>query len=170
MADFARALPFILSHEGGWSDDQDDPGGATNYGITLETARRHGIEDKEDLLKISQAKVAEIYRKDYWRFNRVYSQEVAAKIFDMAVNFGLRTAVKLVQGVMNGMGCTLSEDGIWGTHTEDCVNAVEPHRMLKLLCDASADRYRSIVAHRPASAKYLNGWLLRASSLPGVMV
>ncbi len=170
MADFARALPFCLAHEGGWSDNKDDPGGATNYGITLETARRHGIEDKDDLMKITQAQVAEIYRKDYWRFDRVHSQEVAAKIFDMSVNFGLRTAIRMVQAIMNQQGCSLMEDGIWGTHTEDCVNAVEPSRMLRLLCDASANKYRAIVAGRPASAKFLNGWLLRASSLPGVMV
>lgn len=36
-ANFERALSLVLKHEGGWSDDPADPGGATNLGVTIGT-------------------------------------------------------------------------------------------------------------------------------------
>ena len=32
----------IVAREGGYVNDPDDPGGATNHGITLATLQRHG--------------------------------------------------------------------------------------------------------------------------------
>lgn len=166
MAHFPTALPWILSYEGGWVDDPDDPGGATNQGITLATAQRHGIMTKEALRNITPSQVASIYRSDYWRFDGVDDQRVATKVFDMAVNFGRKTAVRMVQNALNELGTYLIPDGLWGPETEAALNAVEPKRVLMLLCRDCADRYRQIAAKRPASAKYLKGWLRRAEALP----
>lgn len=165
-ASFDIALPYVLRHEGGWSDDPVDPGGATNYGITLETARRHGILDKAELRAITPEKVAAIYLKDYWRFDLVDDQRVATKLFDMAVNMGPPRAVRLCQMALNDIGASLQVDGQWGPQTRACLNAVTPDHMLLLLSAASADYYRSIVAKRPESVKFLNGWLKRAAEVP----
>ncbi len=166
MATLAQALPWVLRHEGGWSDDPADPGGATNFGIALATAQRHGIATADDLRQITDEKVAEIYRADYWRFNGLTDQRVATKIFDLAVNMGLRTAVRLVQGCLNGLDAGLDEDGIWGPVTENTVNAVAPDRMLQLLCQEAAEHYQAIAQNRPDSRKFLKGWLARAAGLP----
>lgn len=40
MADSSKLVPFILSKEGGYVNDKDDSGGATNFGITLATWRK----------------------------------------------------------------------------------------------------------------------------------
>ena len=166
MADLARALPFVLRHEGGWSDDAADPGGATNFGITLATAQRHGIMDADALRAITPEQVEAIYRQDYWRFDHVDDQRVATKVFDMAVNMGLRTAVYMVQEALNSLGASLKDDGRWGPVTEASVNATRPDQLLQLLCDEAADYYRAIVAARPTSAKFLKGWLARAAEVP----
>lgn len=166
MATLDQALPWVLRHEGGWSDDPDDPGGATNKGITLATAQRHGIATADDLRQITDEKVAEIYRADYWRFDGVDDQRVATKIFDLAVNVGLATAVHLVQDALNTLGAGLAEDGRWGPKTEASVNAVEPGRFIQLLSYEAAEYYRAIVAHRPTSGKFLAGWLARAQDCP----
>jgi len=166
MAHFPTALPWILAHEGGWVDDPDDPGGATNQGITLMTAQRHGIMTKEALRNIAPSQVASIYRSDYWRFDGVDDQLVATKVFDMAVNFGRKTAVRMVQAALNELGAYIIPDGLWGPETEAALNATEPRHLLMLLCRDCADRYRQIVANRPASAKFLKGWLRRADALP----
>ena len=34
----------IVAREGGYVDDPDDPGGATNHGVTIGTLRRLGID------------------------------------------------------------------------------------------------------------------------------
>ena len=42
---FERALAHVLKMEGGYDDDPHDPGGATNYGITIgEYARERGVQ------------------------------------------------------------------------------------------------------------------------------
>jgi lysozyme family protein len=168
MAIFEKALPYILRHEGGWADDPDDPGGATNQGITLAVAQRHGIPDKAALRAITPEQVAAIYDADYWRFNGLVDQRVATKIFDMSVNMGRKMAVRLTQEVLNDLGAGLDQDGSYGPLTEQATNAVNPDRMLELLCMVSAEHYKCIVDSRPQSAKFLKGWLIRASEVPRV--
>ena len=166
MADFDRALPYVLKHEGGFVNDPDDPGGATNKGITLETAQRHGISTVADLQAITDEKVAEIYRADYWQFDGIESQSVATKLFDMGVNFGTKTAVKLCQEALNEVGASLRLDGVCGPQTLGFINATLPAQMLEMLCHAATGRYLDIVIARPKSKKYLNGWMARANEVP----
>ena len=166
MATLAQALPWVLLHEGGWSDDPADPGGATNFGITLVTAQRHGIMTKDELRAITPEQVEAIYRQDYWRFDRVDDQRVATKIFDLCVNVGMHAAVYMVQEALNGLGADLDDDGRWGPMTQACVNATQPDKLLRLLCGEARDYYMAIVDHRPESAKFLRGWLSRAADLP----
>ncbi len=34
----------IVAREGGYVNDPDDPGGATNFGVTIHTMRRWGLD------------------------------------------------------------------------------------------------------------------------------
>lgn len=165
-ASFDLALPYTLRNEGGWANFASDPGGATNYGITLETARKYGIADAEALRNITPEQVAAIYRAGYWRFDGVDDQRVATKLFDMAVNMGPQAAVRICQSCLNDAGAALEVDGRFGLVTLECLNAVRPALILSLLCTKSADYYRAIVAKRPESVKFLRGWLKRAAEVP----
>ena len=58
----------ILSHEGGFSDDPDGPGGPTNFGITLAALLNAGSDldgdgdiDREDILRLTRAIAIEIF-------------------------------------------------------------------------------------------------------------
>ena len=135
-------------------------------GITLAVAQRHGIATADDLRQITDEKVAEIYRADYWRFDGVDDQRVATKIFDLVVNVGMHAAVYMVQEALNGLGADLDDDGHWGPKTQESVNATRPDTLLPLLCEEAADYYHAIVAHRPQSEKFLKGWLARAHEVP----
>ena len=42
MKNFDRAFAALLGHEGGYSNHPDDPGGETNWGVTLTVARANG--------------------------------------------------------------------------------------------------------------------------------
>ena len=168
MASFVEALPWVLKHEGGWSDDPADPGGATNFGITLAVAQQHGIPDKEALRTITQDQVAAIYHKDYWRFDGVDDQQVATKLFDLGVNMGVRAVVRLLQDGLNTLGASLEIDGRLGPQTLMAVNSVAPAKMLQVLVDEATKYYQTIVANRPASQKFLTGWLKRAAALPPI--
>ena len=186
MAIFDLALPFCLRHEGGWSNDPADPGGATNFGITLNVFMGLGRDadlngdgvpgdldldhdgdvDVDDLKRLTPELAGAIYKRLYWRFNGLTDQRVATKTFDLGVNMGVKTVVRMVQEALNDLGAGLTPDGIWGPRTESCVNAVHPDRMLDLLCMDAAAHYHEIVAHRPTSQKFLKGWLKRAAEVP----
>lgn len=66
---FKKALQFVLKWEGGYVDNPNDKGGATNKGITQNTynawLKSNGKATK-DVKNITQAEVEEIYRKNYW--------------------------------------------------------------------------------------------------------
>lgn len=166
MARFEPALHWTLPHEGGWSDDPADPGGATNFGITLAVAQKHGISDKAALRAITPEQVAAIYRQDYWAWGGVSDQRVATKLFDLGVNMGVRSAVRLLQDGLNTLGASLETDGRLGPQTLTAVNSTDPVKLLQVLCQEAAQYYQAIVERRPESKKFLTGWLKRAADLP----
>jgi len=166
MATFIKALVYTLRHEGGWSNDPDDPGGATNCGITLETAKKHGILTEAALKGITQAQITAIYKSDYWRFDGIQDQRVATKLFDMAVNMGRARAVRYLQSVLNEAGTNLRIDGIYGPLTEAATNALSPRYLLAELCRISEEHYLALIERRPSLSKFRKGWLARAKAVP----
>ena len=112
---FERCLAEVLKHEGGWSDHSDDPGGATNKGVTLSTYRAwKGKATKSDLRKISDADVAAIYRAWYWQ--AVRGDDLPAGLdlvaFDAAVNSGPSRGARWLQQALG-----VSDDGKVGPQT-----------------------------------------------------
>jgi lysozyme family protein len=93
MKTFKEIIEKVLEHEGGYVNDPKDLGGETKYGITKRFYPDIDIKN----LTIEQA--TEIYKKDYWDKNKVESlpQNLWHIYFDMCVNMGKRTAVKVLQ-------------------------------------------------------------------------
>ena len=96
---FDYAFEETLGLEGGYSDDPDDRGGVTNYGITqatLEDAlRRSVISGIIHVSQLTPVLVKAIYKTDYWNKIQLYQVNnvyVAAEIFDTAVNMGRKAA------------------------------------------------------------------------------
>jgi len=166
MANIFKALYYTLEFEGGFSNDPIDHGGATNYGITQATLNNYlkkypsaKVPDRVDKLSIKD--VEEIYKDGYWKFDGIEDQRVATKIFDMSVNFGLGSAVKLVQKIVK-----TDPDGSWGPLTQAKVNAQTPLPFLDELVTACIHRYEAIMEKDPTQEKYRKGWLKRARSKP----
>ena len=90
---FNKALAFVLKWEGGYSNDPNDPGGETKYGIDK---RSHpGLDIKN--LTLEQA--SDIYKNEYW--NKCKCDELEWPfdiiVFDTAVNMGPNRALVLFQ-------------------------------------------------------------------------
>ena len=45
----------IVGREGGFVNDPDDPGGATNFGVTIHTMRRLGLDLDRDPARLNCA-------------------------------------------------------------------------------------------------------------------
>lgn len=97
---FLRALDFVLAHEGGWSDNPADPGGATMKGITLGAYARwragqgQSEPTKEMLRAITDDEVEQIYLGDYWYASGADDLTWPMDLcqFDAAVNSGVGQA------------------------------------------------------------------------------
>lgn len=101
---YAESIRRLLLSEGGYVNHPSDPGGPTNFGITLGDYRRYVKADAnaDDVraMKVEEAKA--IYRAKYW--NVMCGDDLPAGVdycvFDYAVNSGTGRAPKVLQRVL----------------------------------------------------------------------
>src|SRR3990167_5982231 len=115
----------IVAREGGFVNDPDDPGGATNHGVTLGTLCRLGIDinrdtriDVADVRALTRAQAVDIYVEHYFTRTGIgaLQQVLQASVFDMYVNAG-GNAVKVLQRLLADMGYPCDPDGQIGPQT-----------------------------------------------------
>jgi lysozyme family protein len=166
MARFEDAIPTILAHEGGIVDHPADPGGLTNRGITWATWQRVKGPDatRAGLLALTEDEATAIYRAEYWLpiYELLDSQNVATKVFDVAVNAGHRQAHRLLQESVSALGYRVAKDGLLGPNTLAAANSCDPAELVAEICEAQAAFYRGITNINPGMAAFLPGWLERA--------
>src|SRR5271169_2172410 len=90
---FDQAFDRLLGNEGGYVNNPADPGGETNWGIAK---RSYPSVDIKNLTR-DQAKA--IYLRDFWLRGKMdqYDPAIAFQIFDIAVNSGIETGVRILQ-------------------------------------------------------------------------
>lgn len=114
---FDVALRYVLGHEGGYVNHPDDPGGATNKGVTQVVydnwRSRQGLA-KQSVRKISDDEVSAIYRRQYWDVigGDDLPSGVDYAVFDFAVNSGPARAARYLQKCIGA-----ARDGLVGSET-----------------------------------------------------
>lgn len=116
MAQFKKCESHLFKWEGGWTNDPDDPGGATNRGLTLRFMQEYGWEvlavtkipfikefripwneltdgNKEELktqLKsLTLEETKKIYKETFWKWCQgtlIRNQSITETVFDFMVN------------------------------------------------------------------------------------
>lgn len=169
MANVKLLVPHLLKWEGGWSNDPDDLGGATNKGVTFKTyklyRRQRGlpIPSIGDLRRLADEEFTDILKTMYWnpcKGDFIDSQSVANMIVDWAWNSGTATAVKHVQRILG-----VDDDGIVGNITLSTLNSRSPLPLFGQIRQARIDYFHAIVKSRPANQKFLRGWLNRVKDI-----
>lgn len=125
---FDEAFEKLIGHEGGYSNNPDDPGGETMYGVTARVARANGYDGPMRDLPLSKAK--SIYRSLYWDTVRAEELPDAVRfdVFDASVNSGPGQAIRFLQ---RATGST--DDGRLGPLTMRAVKAMDPQLLDKRL-------------------------------------
>ena len=93
MSLFLDLVDRVLSHEGGYVNDPNDPGGETKWGISKRSYPHL------DIAALTLEDAQEIYRRDYWYALNLNAQPwpKALCLFDCAVNMGRGVALELYQ-------------------------------------------------------------------------
>lgn len=169
MADVNKLVPHILKWEGGFVNDPDDLGGATNKGVTFKTYKlyrnRKGlpIPSVGDLKRLSNDEFTDILKTMFWdacRADEINSQSVANAIVDWAWHSGTTTAAKEIQRVLG-----VKADGIIGNITLSAINSQSPLPLFGKIKAARVKYIERICKSRPENQKYYRGWMNRINDL-----
>jgi len=157
---FERALDIILRHEGGYVNHSKDPGGRTNLGVTQRVweAWTGRPATEAEMRALTRAKVAPLYRKNYWDAVRGddLPPAVALCAFDFAVNAGPSRSIRTLQRAAG-----VPEDGKIGPITLAAMNSCSPAALVDKFQDARRAFYRSLSTF-PTFGK---GWLRRVDEV-----
>jgi len=171
MSNFDTALIHTLLFEGGKVNDPDDPGGATNKGISLRFLASIDEIDKYDynndgeitpidIMNLKDSQIRTLYKEYFWlRKWDELDTKLATKLFDFSVNMGQRQAIQLFQ---QAVGCR-AYDGVYGPKTHRYALTVGGNNIDAYVQEA-IKFYYNLCERRPASRKYLYGWMRRAYS------
>jgi len=170
----------IVAREGGFVDDPDDPGDATNFGVTIHTMQRLGFDlngdalvNAADVAALTRDQAVDIYVEHYFTrpgLGRLPA-DLQASVFDMMANAG-SNAVKILQRLLTDMGFPCIPDGAIGPQTISAAQRAyeaAPGFLADAYAIARRNYYYRIADARPASRKYARrrnggkgGWILRA--------
>lgn len=169
-------LNELIKREGGYVNNPNDRGGATNFGITEVVARASGFKGNMKDLPLATAK--DIYKKQYWispRFDQVnvISNAVAEELLDTGVNCGTGFAKPLLQRALNllnnqGQGGwpDLAIDGVYGAATLNALKIYLGKRgkegekvLVRTLNIMQGQRYIEICERNPSQEQFFYGWI-----------
>lgn len=180
MHDVYKIADEIVAREGGYVNDPDDLGGATNHGVTIHTMRRLGLDlngdgqvDEQDVRVLSRDLAVEIFVDHYFDGPRIKDlpAELHPTVFDMYVNAG-SNAVKILQRLLQDMRIDVAVDGGIGPQTIAATHqalAAAPDHLVDAYGIARRNYYYALGDARPTNRKFARrldggkgGWIKRA--------
>ena len=134
IENYDEALKRLLAHEGGYTHHPSDPGGPTNFGITIHDYGQYvkpgATAADVKAMRLDEAKA--IYRAKYWDALRCDALPAGVDycVFDYGVNSGIGRAARVLQRVVG-----VADDGRVGPQTLAAVKAREPKAIVTGICD-----------------------------------
>lgn len=155
-ANFPPCLAVILQSEGGFAILPNDPGGATNHGVTIGTWSNYigHTATVAEMQALTVADVTPLYKSDFWNVCHCddLPSGVDLMVFDEGVNAGCGRAIRALQASVG-----VTQDGIIGPATLAAVAACSAVNLIGSLATNRDAFYRSL----PTFKDFGNGWLAR---------
>ena len=137
---FQKAIKHLFRLEGGYSNNKNDKGGETNYGITQKTynlyIKKQNFQNKT-VKQITKEEAISIYYQEYWLLSgasKIFDFKLAYLLFDSCVNHGVSIGKKLYKNA---------------------------NADFEKFIDLRRERYYAIVKNNPTQKIFLKGWLNR---------
>lgn len=148
---FDQAFDRLMGNEGGLVDNPNDPGGLTNWGISQRSY------PSVDIRNLTRDDARALYLRDFWQRGQMdqYDPALAFQVFDISVNSGMETAVRMLQRAAG-----VADDGHIGPVTVAAVKAKSVTDMISLLVAERLDFWRKLTIW-PTFGK---GWAGRAAA------
>ena len=160
MSLFETAVSRVLEDEGGYSDSPNDPGGTTNYGISIRFAGSidldidgDGQTTNADIIALTPERAREVFKQYFWNENKCGEMPagVGYALFDGAVNQG-SIAVKYLQRASGAYA-----DGLVGLQTLGAVRSADKAKLLDDYCTMRALHYAGLSTFK----MFGRGWFKR---------
>lgn len=167
---FDEACARLFKVEGFYSNNPDDAGGATKYGITMQmwAAYVRRAVRAVDVMAIAEIEAKSFYRDLFWdhlRCEEIENDSLRYAVFDQAVNRGPGTVIRQMQRVLNDdFGAKLKEDGLFGDETLNVLNLKASEFLIPFIFSCQI-AYCRLVQKRPSQLAFLTGWMSRTQSL-----
>lgn len=134
LSDWGPSIRDLLVSEGGYTNHPADPGGPTNWGITIHDVRAYVKADATaaDVRALMKDQAKDIYKRKYW--DKVQGDRLPAGVdycvFDYAVNSGVGRAPKVLQRIVG-----VEPDGVIGEATLAAVAKKDPAFIINCIMD-----------------------------------
>jgi lysozyme family protein len=160
QSSYAGSLSLVLAHEGGYVNHPHDPGGETNYGITIAVARANGYAGP--MRSIPMSKVKQIYRARYWDVLRCdeLPAGVDYAVFDYGVNSGTNRSAKILQAIVG-----VPADGHIGRDTSSAVQEYVKAHGAATLIEAICDERLAFLKRLKTWPTFGKGWSRRVAEV-----
>ncbi len=164
---FDEIIEEVLEAEGGFVNDPDDKGGATNFGVTQQSYSNFlgSPASVDDVRNMTREEAKECYKKDFWIPAKVdrLPDNLKHLYFDMVVNMGRRNAGKILQQAVNTKknSAVLDVDGIIGSGSLSQIPDLTLNDVLveRAMFFANNCFDGSRFAKRTRQNKFLRGWI-----------
>ena len=161
MAEHTKLIPKVLKWEGGFTNNANDKGGATNSGVTLSTFRSVYGRNKtvKDLKKMTFEQWEYIFKTRYWdkwQGDSIESQAIADFVVDWYWHSGIY-GIKYPQQILG-----VEADGVVGKKTLNAINNHPfPEELFKALWERRKQQFDNIVKKNPKQKVFYKGWINR---------
>ena len=176
---FSTAHAHVMKWEGGFFDHPNDPGGVTNFGVSLMFLKSLGLVEgdidgdgdiaRDDVLKITKEQARAIFKRHFWDKPRAADLPplVAVAFYDFAVNAGTgRAAIVLQEGINvlcpKAIARLAPNVGpLTRAYSKQLAAIDREGELVAAYLDRRANWYRRLAVAKPKSAVFLKGWLNR---------
>lgn len=169
MAEFEKLAGKLLKLEGGFVNHPKDRGGATKYGVILNTWKEYGYDkdqdgdiDLDDLKAITHEDAKMIAKKifwDYFKADQIRNQSIAELMVDWGYNSGRVTVARRIQRILN-----VPLDGVIGKITIAAINKANQAKLFHAIKQDRKEFIEHLVRMNPSQEVFYKGWMNRINS------